>query len=748
MSGAVGDDTRQSIQSGRETVGAMLSAAQSDLQKVFIIAVIGLMGTIYVLRRFVWEMLKDDLFRRMPDYVRSQTEVVAITPFDVILLQVKIGLVVGLLLAIPVFIWFSRDALRRRGYWPGERVARWKIAVILLLAVVLLIVGVSYAYFLFFPLMFNFLATNAVQVGFKPTYSIVKWAQFIFLLTISFGLAAQLPLVMSALSYTGIVRYETFRDKWRYAVVGIFVFGALFSPPDPFTQVMWAIPLVLLYAFSLQMAKLVTIAKRSSSQVDVPGVLRDSWNVVAGVAFLALVGVYAFFARGGIELVNRALGVLPAKYRFEVATLGQATGIPNDVAAAVAAVLVALVATGIVLFYLVTKSLSEADRVAGGTAAPASAGAPAAIDIGNLTAGGVRAAPPEAFQEMSEDESLAYAREAMDEDDPEKAQAILDRFDEVQEQVEAREEAAAAAAGGAAAGAAAGAGGEGDEGGSGTMTETAAGMMNAFTEDETTEEDIGGYYYDVAFILESLTSKAFRIVGLFMLVLAGTFGWLYTGGIRKIKNTFFSQMPAGLQPDVEIVTLHPVEALIFEIKFSTLLAAVVTIPLVLYYAWPALKERGLVRGDPRVMLVWGGSLILGVVGGSLLGFLYVAPSIISWLAADVVQSNMIIAYRINNFGWLVIYTTVGIGLIAEIPVSMVLFHLGGVLSYHTMVGYWRQVVVTVFAVAAFVSPRGVFTMLLLAVPATAAFLVGLLLLWLITFGGRRGRPKPEQATAD
>jgi sec-independent protein translocase protein TatC len=109
---------------------------------------------------------------------------------------------------------------------------------------------------------------------------------------------------------------------------------------------------------------------------------------------------------------------------------------------------------------------------------------------------------------------------------------------------------------------------------------------------------------------------------------------------------------------------------------------------------------------------------------------------------------MIIAYRINNFGWLVIYTTVGIGLLMEIPVSMALFHVGGVASFHTQRKYWRQVVVGMFALAAFISPRGVFTMLLMAVPAALAYLAGLGLLWLITLGGRRGRPRPADASAD
>jgi sec-independent protein translocase protein TatC len=739
MSGAIDDDTRRAVNSGRQTIGAMLSAAQSHLQKVFIVAVLGLMGTIYALREFGWAILKEDLFSRLaakhPEAFES-TKIIARTPFDVILLQVKIGLVVGILLGLPVFLWYSRDGLRQRGLWPGERVARWKIALIVLMSVLLLAVGVSYGYYIFFPIMFDFLAANAYNVGFQPTYSIVKWAEFVFLLTISFGLAAQLPLAMSALAYSGIVPYETFRDKWRHAVVAIFVFGALFSPPEPFTQIMWAIPLLILYAFSLQLTKIVVVAKRSGSEIDVPGVARANWNVLAGVAFLAGVAVYGFFTRGGVAAANRAIASLPFDTSFRVAPASRLLGLPDDIAAALLGLVVALFAVGVALLVFVSRALGAADRARSGPA-PASAGAPSEISLDPLDAGGVRAAPPEAFADLSEDDAVAKARAAMDEDDHEKAQAILDRYDEVQDQLEARKQAAEGETDAA---------DEDEEGG--TATQTAAGMVDAFTEDETTEEDIGGYYYDIAFILESLTSKAFRLVGLFMVVLAGSFIWLYRGGIREIKNLFFSKVPEGVGGSIDIVTLHPVEALIFQIKFSTLLAIVTTLPLLLYYAWPSLKARGWVRGDPRVMLVWGGSLILGLIVGSIVGFLFVAPAVISWLAADAIQANMVIAYRINNFGWLVVYTTVGIGLLLEVPVSMALFHVGGIASYQTQRKYWREVVVAIFALAAFISPRGVFTMLLMAVPAALAYLAGLGLLWLITLGGRRGRPQPQEPTVE
>ena len=115
MSSAVDDDVAETVAEGREHLGTMLSTAQTHLQKVFILFVVGLIGTIYVLRAFVWQRLKADL------NVNPAIDIVAITPFEVILLQVKIGLVVGVVLTIPPLIYYSRDSLRRRGRWPDRR---------------------------------------------------------------------------------------------------------------------------------------------------------------------------------------------------------------------------------------------------------------------------------------------------------------------------------------------------------------------------------------------------------------------------------------------------------------------------------------------------------------------------------------------------------------------------------------------------------------------------------------------------
>ena len=743
MSSALDDDTRATLGAGRETAGAMLRAAQKDLQKVFIFFLVGFLGTFYALRLYVWDFLKRITRAQMSAQISGEVSIIAQTPFDVILLQAKIGLVVGVVLAIPSFIYFSRDALKERDLWPSSPVPVWQLVSILVGMVVLFVAGVAYGYFVFFPFTFSFLAQNAIAAGFSPTYSIVKWAQFIFLLTASFGLASQLPLAMTGLSYAEIVPYETFRDKWRYAVAGVFAVGALFTPPDPFTQIMWAIPVLALYGISLYLAKVVTTARRGSERMDVRGSLRVHWNVIAGTAAVGGLFVYAFFARGGVGYANQGLAAIGSDY------VVLAPSSPLVLGAYVA--LVGVAAATIALGYFVYADLDDLAVVEAGV------GDPAAIDLGDLDAAGVRAAPPEVFAALDEEAAMAAAGDALDADNKEKAQAIVDRFDaDGGADDDSDGDAAADASSGASAAASdASAGGIGDR-----ASRAGSAFFEVFSDDSdddgetdaeastddsgAEDDDFEGYYTDLRFILDSITSRSFRIVGLFMIVLAGTFGWLYTGGIKRVYDDFLARLPAQVRPEevLNVVALHPMEALVFEVKLSTIIAALVTLPLVAYYAWPALRDRNLVRHRRRAVFGWTGALTAGLLGGFVLGYTTIAPSIISWVVNDAVVANMVIAYRITNFFWLIFFTTAGIGLLADVPILMLLLNTAGI-GYGSMRGRWRVVTVAVLAFAALFTPADVLTMFLVTIPLMAAYAIGLGLLFVVTLGGRRDLVPPR-----
>ncbi|WP_410765965.1 twin-arginine translocase subunit TatC [Haloferax sp. DFSO60] len=707
MSSALDDDTQAALSAGRETAGAMLRAAQKDLQKVFIVFLIGFLGSFYALRLYVWDFFKGITYAQMNDAVAGEVEIIAQTPFDVILLQAKIGMVVGIIMALPPFIYYARDALKARGAWPRSPVAPWKLVLIGVSMVVLFIVGVAYGYFVFFPFTFAFLAQNADAAGFAPTYSIVKWAQFIFLLTLSFGLASQLPLAMTGLSYAEIVPYELFRDKWRHAAVGIFAFGALFTPPDPFTQIMWAVPVLTLYGISLYLTKIVVTAKRGSEKMDIAATAKYHWNLLAGVGVVAGLLVYAFYEYGGVALANVGLDYIGSDYFFLEPGSQISLG-----AFVVAGGIVGLV---LGLGYLVYRDIERLERTKIGV------GDPTKLDLGALDADGIRAAPPEAFTDVDEDRAMALASAAIDEGNNDKAQAILDRFDEA----EAEREAAAESED------------QPDELEDRT-TRAGTAFFSELTDGETDEDDIGGYYTDIAFIVESLTSRAFWVVGWFMAVLAVTFGWLYTGGIKIVYDDFLRSLPAAVRPEevLNVVALHPMEALIFEVKFSTIVAALATLPLVAYFAWPALRERNVVRQRRRTVFLWTGALTAGLLGGFVLGYNYVAPGVITFLVEDAIAAEMIIAYRITNFFWLIFFTTAGIGLLADVPVLMVLLNSAGI-TYDMMRNRWREVTVLILALSAIFTPASITTMFMVTIPLMAAYGAGLGILFVVTLGGRR-----------
>ena len=143
--------------------------------------------------------------------------------------------------------------------------------------------GIVYSYELFFPLLFEFLASNALQTGITPTYSIVKWTQFVIVLALTMGLAAPLPLVRPVLAYAEIVPYRVFREKGRHAVFGIVVFGAMMNgSPDPFSMSLVAVPMIALYGVGLGLTKVTVATKYGSRQLEPATTVRAAWPWIVG----------------------------------------------------------------------------------------------------------------------------------------------------------------------------------------------------------------------------------------------------------------------------------------------------------------------------------------------------------------------------------------------------------------------------------------------------------------------------------
>jgi len=122
----------------------------------------------------------------------------------------------------------------------------------------------AFAYFRVFPTIFGFMAKVAPE-GVAWMTDIEKYLSFVMTMFIAFGVTFEVPIIVIVLVKMHIVELVTLR-QWRpYVVVGAFVVGAIFTPPDVVSQLMLTVPLCLLYELGMLMARFVTTAEASSA---------------------------------------------------------------------------------------------------------------------------------------------------------------------------------------------------------------------------------------------------------------------------------------------------------------------------------------------------------------------------------------------------------------------------------------------------------------------------------------------------
>jgi len=217
---------------------------------------LGLLGTILFLRAYGFDKIQTQTLARARGQGYS-VDTSFINPFEVILLQAKVGIVVGVILTVPVVIYLARGSLRRRGVWFPSSVSRKRSAAFLLGIAALFVGGVAYAYFVMIPLILQFVAAIAVEAGVRPFFRISSFVTFVLMYSLIFGVAAQLPLVMSFTVKTGVVSYRLYREKWKHFVIAAAIASALVTSPDPMTQLVVLGPLVGVYFLGLGVTHVV-----------------------------------------------------------------------------------------------------------------------------------------------------------------------------------------------------------------------------------------------------------------------------------------------------------------------------------------------------------------------------------------------------------------------------------------------------------------------------------------------------------
>ena len=235
-----------------EEFGYIIEALKRKIMLILGIVIAGMLLS--------FSLLADPLLLRIKqDLLPEGATLIYISPVEVIMLKLKLALLTGVILAIPVVGYYVYNTLKVRF---GIRNPMKKTHLIILLssAISLFVLGTSYAYLLMLPLVLSYLCYMSAAAGVTATYSISEFISFVITLTLILGISFELPIVLVFAVHSGLVRIDALKGYRRYIYVAMFVIAAVFTPPDVVSQLIVAFPLIIFYEIGILVASIV--AKR------------------------------------------------------------------------------------------------------------------------------------------------------------------------------------------------------------------------------------------------------------------------------------------------------------------------------------------------------------------------------------------------------------------------------------------------------------------------------------------------------
>ncbi len=175
------------------------------------------------------------------------TDVIA--PFFV---PVKVTLMAAFLLTLPHTLYQVWAFVAPALYQNEKRL----VMPLVFSSVVLFFGGMAFAYFLVFPVVFKFLA-GVTPLGVNMATDIDKYLSFVLGMFVAFGTTFEVPVVVVLLNRMGVVSVTQLKAARPYVIVGAFVVAAVITPPDVISQVLLAVPLILLYEAGLWFCRFV-----------------------------------------------------------------------------------------------------------------------------------------------------------------------------------------------------------------------------------------------------------------------------------------------------------------------------------------------------------------------------------------------------------------------------------------------------------------------------------------------------------
>ena len=223
-----------------------------------IVAVFVILLVLFPFAKDIYALLAQPLLRVLP----QGSTMIATDVTGTFLVPLKVTLMAAFLIALPYVLWQAWAFVAPGLYQHEKRL----VMPVLVSSCLFFALGMSFAYFFVFPVAFGFFA-GYTPVGVQMMTDIDKYLSFVLTMFIAFGLTFETPVVVVVLVRMRVVSLEKLKSIRPYVIVGAFVIGAIFTPPDVISQMLLAIPLWLLYELGLLFARFISVPKRDGDAV-------------------------------------------------------------------------------------------------------------------------------------------------------------------------------------------------------------------------------------------------------------------------------------------------------------------------------------------------------------------------------------------------------------------------------------------------------------------------------------------------
>lgn len=197
-------------------------------------------------------------------FVEVPVMIQAVSPYEQFMKALTYAFFGGIIIAFPYLIWeiwrFIKPGLRPR----EVRAVRWNTVVISLL----FFTGVTFGYFVILPFSIKFFSVFTLFDGIRNDWRIGEVISFVMMLLFGCGFLFQLPVITYYLTKMGMLSVRWLKKYRKHAVVVVLIIAALITPPDPFSQILIGLPLMLLYEVGILIARRVERRQRIREQQE------------------------------------------------------------------------------------------------------------------------------------------------------------------------------------------------------------------------------------------------------------------------------------------------------------------------------------------------------------------------------------------------------------------------------------------------------------------------------------------------